>query len=125
MGDGEGSGEGVYFWMIEPEKFLGWSESDEVALVQESDALAEEESFADVVRDEDDGFIETAGEGAELTLKLGAGDGIEGSERLVHEKDGRIGGKSTRDADTLALAAGELAWAAGVEFAGIETNETE
>jgi hypothetical protein len=73
------------------------------------------------VRDEDDGFFEAASEGAEFALKLGASDGIEGAERLVHEKDGRVGSEGAGDADALALAAGKFARTARGKFGGIET----
>ena len=78
--------------MVEAEKVVGGGESDHAAGMEKSYALAEEESFANVVRDEDDGFVEAASKGAELALKFGASDGIESAERLVHEKNGRVGG---------------------------------
>jgi hypothetical protein len=73
------------------------------------------------VRDENDGFAETASEGAEFALKFGAGDGIKGAERLIHEEDGRVSGEGAGDTNALALAAGEFTGAAGGEFGGIET----
>lgn len=102
--------------MIEAEKFLGRSEGDKTSGVKEGNAMAEKKGFADVVGDEDDGFVEAAGEGAEFALKFGAGDGIEGAEGLVHQENRRIGSKSTGDTDTLALTAGELARATGGKF---------
>ncbi len=73
------------------------------------------------MRDEDDGLVEAASEGAEFALKFGAGDRIEGTEGLVHEKNGRIGGEGARDTDALALAARKFARVAGGKFGGIET----
>lgn len=46
--------------MVEAEKVIGGRESDKAACLEKSYALAEEESFANVVGDEDDGFGETA-----------------------------------------------------------------
>ena len=46
--------------MVEAEKVIRGRESDQVAGIEKSYALAEEESFANVVGDEDDGFAETA-----------------------------------------------------------------
>src|SRR5216684_1933628 len=86
-------GEGSHFGMIDAGKFLGRGVSDDSAIFEKNDARGEDERFAKVVGDKDDGFAETAGEGAEFALKLGAGDGIESAERLVHEENGRIGGK--------------------------------
>ena len=113
------------FGMIEAEKFLRRSESDKTSGIKEGDALAEKKGFADVVGDEDDGFVEAAGEGPEFALKFGAGDGIEGAEGFVHQENGRIGGESAGDADTLALAAGEFARTAGGKFGRIEADHAE
>ena len=107
--------------MIKAEKFLWRSEGDKTSVVKEGDALTEKKGFTDVVGDEDDGFVEAAGEGPEFALKFGAGDGIEGAEGLIHQENGRIGGKGAGNADTLALAAGEFARTAGGKFEGIET----
>ena len=49
-------------------------------------------------------------------LRLGADDGIEGAERLVHEEQLRFRRQRPRHADPLLLAAGELVR----EFAGVE-----
>jgi hypothetical protein len=109
------------FGVIEAEKIRGRGEGDEAPGVKEGDPPAEKESFANVVGNEDDRFVEAASEGAEFPLKFGTSDGIEGAERLVHEKDGRVGSKCAGDADALALAAGKLAGVAGGIFSRIET----
>jgi hypothetical protein len=88
----EGCGEGVDFGMVEAEKILGRGEGDQVSCVEERDARTEKKRFANVVGDENDGFIEAASQGAEFALKFGAGDGIERAEGLVHEENGRISG---------------------------------
>ena len=75
--------------------------------------------------DEDDGLAEAAREGAEFTLKLGAGDGVEGAEGFVHQENWRIGGEGAGDADALALAAGKFARATLRVFAWIEADELE
>ena len=92
--------------MVEAEKFLRGGAGDDAAGFKQDDARGEEKRFAQIVGDEDNGFAEAAGEGAEFALEFGAGDGIKRAEGLVHQKDGRIGGEGTSDADTLALAAG-------------------
>ena len=86
-------------------KNVGRAEGDEAAGFEQSDARGQEQGFTDIVSDEHDGFAETAGEGAEFALQLGAGDGVKRAEGLVHEEDGRVGGKGAGDADALALAA--------------------
>ncbi len=92
VGNGERRGEGVDLGMIEVQENFRGREGDQAAFVEESDSLAEEEGFSNVVGDEDDGFVEAASEGAEFALKFGASDRIEGAEGLVHEENRRIGG---------------------------------
>ena len=75
--------------------------------------------------DKDNGFSEAAGEGAEFALQFGAGDGVECTERLVHQKNWGIGSKGTSDPDALALTAGKFAGAAMRKFSRIEADEME
>ena len=107
--------------MVDAEKILRGREGDYAACAEECDALAEEKSFADVVGDEHDGFVETPGESAELALKFGASDRIEGAEGLVHKKNGRIRGEGAGDTDALALPAGKFARVASGKFGGVQT----
>ena len=109
------------FGVVKAEKILRRGEGDQVSRVEKAYARAQEEGFANVVGDEDNGFGETAGKGAEFTLKFGAGDGIECAEGLVHKKNGRVGGECARDADPLALAARKFARVTSGKFEGIET----
>ena len=82
---------------------------DPRALLQDHDLVAEQERLVDVVRDEHDRLVELALQADELLLQVGAHDGVDRAERLVHEQDVRIGRESARDADALLLAAGQLA----------------
>jgi len=111
--------------MIEAEEFLRRGESNEAAGFEKGDARGEEKRFANIVRDEDNGFAEAACQRAEFALKLGAGDGIERAEWLVHEEDGRVGGEGARDFDALALDTGELAGTAFGNLLRIEADELE
>ena len=89
--------------MIEAKEFLRRGAGDNATGFQQNDAGGEQQGFAQVVGDENDGFAEAAGEGAELALKLGPGNGIEGAERFIHQQDRGICGKSAGDADALTL----------------------
>ena len=111
--------------MVEAKKFLRRGAGNDAAGLEQDNARGEEQGFAQVVSDEDDGLAETAGKGAEFALELGARDGIERAEGLVHQKDGRIGSESTGDTDALTLAAGKFAGAAMGEFAGFEADKLE
>jgi hypothetical protein len=121
--DEKRGGEGANFGVVEAEEFLGRSAGDDATSFEKDDVRGQEECFAKIMSDEYDGFAEAADEAAEFALKLGPGDGIEGSKRLIHEKKGRIGGEGAGNADTLALAAGELAGAAMGKFARFEADE--
>ena len=109
--------------MVDFGKFLRRAVNDNSAIFEKDDARGEQERLAKVVGDKNDGFAETAREGAEFTLKLGAGDGVEGAKGLVHQENGRVGGKGPGDADALALAAGELVRSAIAVFCRFETDQ--
>jgi hypothetical protein len=111
--------------MIETQKILRGREGHEASCLKKSDAGSEKKSFANVVGDKDDGFVETAGEGAEFALKFRTGHGIERTEGLIHKKNWRIGGESTCDTDALALASGEFARTAGSKLGRVETYEEQ
>src|SRR5258708_29542577 len=124
-GHGERGSEGANFRVVEAKKILRRGTGNDAAGFEQDDAGSEKQRFAEIVGDEDDGLAEAAGEGAEFALELGAGDGVERTEGLVHEQDGRIGGESARDTHALTLAAGKFAGAATREFARIETDKLE
>ena len=111
--------------MVKAKKFLRRGAGNDAAGLEQDNARGEEQSFAQIVSDEDDGLAEAAGEGAEFALELGARDGIERAEGLVHQKDRRIGGEGAGDADALTLAAGKFAGAAMGEFAGFQADKLE
>src|SRR5260370_21143220 len=106
---GKRGGEGAHFGMIEPKKFLRRCRCHNASGLKQHNACGKEQSFVQIVRDENNGLAEAAGERAEFTLQLGAGNGIERTERLVHQQDGGIGGEGAGDANALALAAGKVA----------------
>jgi len=108
--------------MVKMKEFLRGSSGNDAAGFKQDNARGEEQSFAQIVSDEDDGLAEAAGQGAELALKLGAGDGIERAEGFVHQQNWRIGSESAGNANALTLAAGKLARAAVRKFRRIETD---
>ncbi len=109
--------------MVDVKKFPGCGGCNDAARLEQNDSRREEQGFADIVGDEDDGFAEAASERAELALQFGASDGIESAERFVHQQNRRVRGERARDPDALPLAAGKLVRAARGEFAGIESDE--
>jgi len=111
--------------MIDVEEILGFRGGDDVAGLEKNDARGEQQSFAKVVGDEDDGLAEATNEFAELALEFGAGDRIERAEGLVHQQNEWIGSEGPGHANTLTLASGKLVRAAGGEFVRIETDEDE
>ena len=111
--------------MWKMEKMAGFSVGDNFAGFEQDDARGEEQSFANVVSDEDDGFFQAASERGEFALQLSAGDGIESGEGFVHQENGGIGGEGASHADALALTTGKLARMACGEFRGIEADKME
>ena len=111
--------------MVNAKKFLRRADGDDAARFEQGDARGEQERFAEIVGDEHDGLGEAAGQGAEFALQFGAGDGVERAERLVHEKNWRVGSEGAGDADALALAAGEFTGAARGEFGGMKADKTQ
>ncbi len=109
--------------MIDAGKFLRRGVSDDSPIFEKNDARGEEERFAKIVGDKDDGLAETAREGAEFALKLGAGDGIESTKGLVHQENGRVGGEGASDADALTLAAGEFVRSAMAVLCRFKTDK--
>ena len=109
------------FGMVETQEFLWGRKRDEASLVKQGDARAEKNGLADVMRDENNGFVQAADEGTELPLKFGPSDGIEGTEGLVQKKNGRVCRESAGDANALTLAAGKFPGVARGKLRGIET----
>ncbi len=92
---------------------------DDAAFGDADDFGVEEEGFADVVGDaEDGGWAEP---GAELVDELVADGGVEAGEGFVEEEDASGGAKGgADDGDALALASGELVGEMISEFADSE-----
>ena len=94
-------------------------------MLEDGDQVAHLDGLVDVVGDEEDGLGELLLEAQELVLEPLAHDRVDRAERLVHEHDRRVDGQRPRDADTLALAAGELAREAVAVLHRIEPDEAE
>jgi hypothetical protein len=109
--------------MVDFGKFLRRAVNDNSAIFEKDDARGEQERLAKVVGDKNNGFAETARKGAEFTLKLGAGNGIQCAKGLIHQENGRVGGKGSGDADALPLAAGELVRSAIAVFCRFEADQ--
>src|SRR5258708_33960833 len=95
-GYGKRGSKGADFGVVEAKELLWSGAGNDAASFEQDDAGSEKQRFAEIVGDEDDGLAEAAGEGAEFALELGAGDGVERTEGLVHEQDGRIGCEGAR-----------------------------
>ena len=111
--------------MIKAKEFLRRGAGDDAAGFEQDDMGSEQQGFTQIVSDENDGFSEAAGERAKFALKFSACNRIEGAERFIHQQDRRIRGECARDADALALAAGEFSRAAIGKFGGIQSNESQ
>src|SRR6266849_1683364 len=74
---------------------------NEPAVLEDADAVCERERFAHVVCDDDDGLPQALLDLSELGVQLGAREGIERAEGLVHQQDRRIGRDRAGDPDPL------------------------
>jgi hypothetical protein len=111
--------------VVEAKEIPRCGTGNDVAGFEQHNARSEEQSFAQIVSDENDGFAQPASERAKFALKLGAGDGIKRAERLVHKQYWRIDSEGASEADALTLAAGKLAWVAVGKFSRIKPNECQ
>ena len=73
------------------------------ASFHQRDTRAEKECLAQIVGHEYDGLPQAILESEKFSLQFNAGDGVERAERLVHQENWRIGGKSAGDAHPLPL----------------------
>jgi len=104
-------------------KFLRSSVGNDAPFFQQDDARRKQERFAKVNRVTKTMVLpKPFRQSAEFALKLGARHGVKGAKGFVHQKDWRVGSKSTRHTDALALAAGELMWSAGSILGGFKTD---
>ena len=81
---------------------------EDAALLEHRDAVAHLDRLVDVVGDEEDGLAQLCLQAQELVLQAVAVDGVDRAEGLVHEHQRGVAGEGARDADALALPAGEL-----------------
>src|SRR5579883_1477818 len=79
------------------------------AAVQQRDPASQPQGLADVVRDEDGGFLKVALKVEELLLQFEPRYRIQRAEGLIEQQQRRIGGQRSRYADALPLASGKLA----------------
>ncbi len=90
------------------QKFLRRVNAHQSARFDKCDACAQKQRFARIVRDENNGFLETLLQIGKFLLQLAARERVERAERLVHQENRRIGGECSRHAHALALAARKL-----------------
>ena len=86
---------GVSYWTTVPE-------------AHHDDSVGQTQRLLDIVRDEDHCLPERALDADQFVLQVGAGDGVDGAERFVHQHHFGIGRHGTCDANPLLLPAGEL-----------------
>ena len=98
---------------------------EHAALAHDRDAVAHLDRLVDVVRDEHDRLFDFRLQGEELVLQVRAVDRVDRAERLVHQHQRRVGRERARDADALALAAGELRRIAARHLLGVEADQRE
>ena len=91
-----------------PVDLLGRTDLDDVAPRHHGDAVGDVADDREVVRDEDVGEAELLLQVLHQVDHLRLDRHVERADRLVGDDDLRVGRERARDADALALAAGEL-----------------
>ena len=95
------------------------------APLQDGDAVGHLDRLVHVMGHEHDGLADSRLEAEELVLQAVAPDGVDRPEGLVHEHHRRVGCQRARDADALALAAGQLRRIAVAVGGGLETHQIQ
>ena len=98
---------------------------EDPAALEDRDPVAHLDRLVDVVGDEHDRLAHLLLEPEELVLEPLAADRVDRAERLVHQHDRRIGRQRASHADTLSLAARQLARVAIAVRAGLEADKVE
>jgi hypothetical protein len=98
---------------------------NQMARVEDSDAIREGNRFGHVVRDQQHRLAQPRLDAAELDLQLTARDRVERAERLVHQQDRRIRGEGPRHADALTLSARQLIGPPGGVVVAREPDQPE
>jgi len=101
----EGGRIGDYFGMVRAEKFIAWNVHDYLSIAEQNDSIREVERFVEIMRDKEDGCMDSREELAEHVLHLGTGKRIKGAEGLIHQQNAGFGCEGPSEADSLALSA--------------------
>src|SRR6516165_4086272 len=94
-------------------------------LAHHRDAMTETERLVHVMRHHNHGRAEAPLDVEQIFLGLGTDDGVECSERLVHQQHGGLGGERAGDTDALLLAAGQLVRQNVGKRGGIELKDLQ
>src|SRR5215467_9178555 len=94
--------------MSEAGEFVWSRNGNDATGVQQDNAVGQQERFANIVGDENNGFRHVDGQAEKLALEFGASNRIECTEGFVHKEDSRVSCQGAGHTDALALAAGEL-----------------
>jgi hypothetical protein len=84
-------GEGARLGMRRFEQFGGRTEQDHLAILEQTDAAAEDKRFGDIVGDEHHGLAQVLLQGFELLLNAAPGDRIEGAKGQMGKGKGLFG----------------------------------
>src|SRR5262245_56537731 len=82
-------------------------------------------SLVHVMRDENQGLLNALLEFSKLASNLGASNGIECAKRFVEQKNRRVYGQGTRNADALPLPTGKLPGKAPRECLGVHAHHLQ
>lgn len=87
--------------------------------------VAQQQSFTQIMADEDDGLLEPPLYLKKLLLNLHSAERVERAKGLVHQKDGWVRRQGTREANALPLSARKLIGITGSKFLTRQSNDFE
>jgi hypothetical protein len=85
------------------QEILRGQNRNQLSSLHKRDTRAKAQGFTQIVGDEDYRFVQSSLERKKLALQLIAGNRVDRTEGLIHQKDRRIGGESTGYSHSLTL----------------------
>jgi hypothetical protein len=104
---------------------VGASQLYDLSVRKDGNTIGEQAGFLDVVRDQDHGLLQALLQDEELRVQAPPRQRVQGSERFVHQDDGRVGREGSRQADSLPLAAAQLRRVTNAQPIEIEIHQRE
>src|SRR6202041_3247808 len=104
--------------VIGMDEVRGLETGNELSLAHEHNMIGEIKSLIEIVGDKQDGLLQIRQQAKKHVLHLSAGERVERPERLIHQKNTRVGCQRTGEAHTLPLSAAKVVRKSRAGFGG-------